>query len=153
MIKFLYSRRLFALCVCASLSLFACSDEKDPPSHAELCNATPITSACLVGRWHLNEVENDNYSCGLSGNLELQASGGFHFTGGQYNLDVWGTWTFDNNVVSAFHNELGEAFTGSISVTNSGAEMRVTSSGQDAVFSLCNTKKNGRVEKFTWIGQ
>jgi len=150
MIKSSYFRLFFALCL--SVSLLACSEDKAEPSHAELCATTPVTKACLTGKWSFRGIDNDVSCDATTGSLELQASGDFHFTGGQYNLDAWGTWTFDNNVVSAFHNGLGETFTGSLSVTNSGAEMRVTSSGQDAVFSLCNSRQNARVEKFNWVG-
>jgi len=42
------------LCLCASL--FACSDEKDPPTHADLCKKGASVE-CLLGQWRLDYIE------------------------------------------------------------------------------------------------
>jgi len=151
-----FSFRFFALC--ASFSLFACSEEKadpPPPSLAELCKQ-PITAACLTaGNWTLENVEDTTFpsDCTESGSLELRGDGRFIFTGG-YNpipppqLETSGSWQFtdDNRAIVVTYMELGVQTTGTVTeVSSDGKTMRIKGDGI-ATFSLCPT---GKTEKFT----
>jgi hypothetical protein len=89
----------------AIFALAACSEDKPPPSHSELCAKKPITKECLVGRWALEEVEGGNSQCnpnkGIINSLKLYANGEFSFNGG-YEAAVFetnGNWELNEAVM------------------------------------------------------
>jgi len=148
MIKFLYSRCLFALCVCASLSLFACSDEKDPPTIADKCKTTPVTEDCIIGNWRLDGT--DYYDCRETGHLELSVSESgeryFAFEGGANNINSLGEWSLNNGVITITYSDVIPTPTsGTVSVTNGGNSMTIIGNTR-ATVSLCS---NGKEERFT----
>lgn len=154
MIK-LSSFRFLALCACASLSLFACSDDKSEPNRQELCSAKPITRDCLVGDWNfLGVYESSSVKstdCPQPGSLELRANGDYVFTGGVWNQEVIGTWTFDGTSI-VVTNDLYDVYekSGTITVdasSSNNVNMAVTAAaGQYSAFAHCSTHK---IEKFT----
>jgi len=96
--------KLFLFLAFAVFVLVACSEDKPPPSHSELCTKKPVTKECLVGRWALEEVEGGNAECNpnkeINNSLKLQANGEFSFNGGyDKELEKYGDWELNETVM------------------------------------------------------
>jgi len=134
--------------------VLACSEDNKDPTHKELCSETPLKKECLVGSWNFEGVyrteSEQSPDCPEPGYLEFKADGGFTFRGGVNNIDnLAGTWSLNGNNITATYLEY-VPITGTVRISSSGSEMVITASGNEAIFSLCNTDK---IEKFRWAGK
>jgi hypothetical protein len=156
---------LFLACAfLAPLAFFsACSDEKKDPTHAEYCAKTPLDRNCLVGKWRLDGVysaiDGSVSQCNEGGTLDLLNNDEYHFTGGVYRDNDWGTWALNGNnitvtVTRSESSSTGDVTEGTISLANSGGVMWVKrkEGNSSSTFSHCPVS-SGLVEKYTWSGQ
>jgi len=146
----------FSLAFAAVAALvLACSEDKKDPTHEELC-ATPLKRECLVGPWVFDGVyQNENADtksndCPEPGYLEFRADGDYIFTGGVWDNEVVGTWTFNGNSITVTNNIYNVySKDGTITVSNGGRNMTVKTTGPSA-FAHCESDKT---EKFRWNGK
>jgi hypothetical protein len=142
-----------ALAIFAMLS--ACSDDKEAPSHSELCKKTPPTKECLAGKWQFEGVyvtqSDRSPDCPEKGFLELKANGDYIFTGGVNNQEVIGAWTLDGSTITATnltYDVLSKS--GTVAVSSAGNNIDITTTGgTESIFAHC-TNTAHKIEKFTW---
>jgi len=84
-----YSHCFLALCFCTAL--FACSDEKEEPTHADLCK-NGASVKCLVGSWKLDEISGDRE---VNGMLTLEDNMWYIFISTQISHE--GTWELNED--------------------------------------------------------
>ncbi|MDR1829746.1 MAG: lipocalin family protein [Candidatus Fibromonas sp.] len=133
--------------------VLACSEDKEP-THKELCAKTPLKKECLVGSWSFEGVyrtaDDKSLNCPEPGYLEFRANGDYTFTGGVWNSDIIGTWTLDGSSITVTNNTYDPPIkNGTITVSNSGGNITVTTTDSRSVFAHCDTDK---IEKFRWQG-
>jgi hypothetical protein len=150
--------KCFLFLAFAVFSVFSCSDDKGP-SHEEICKKTPVEKDCLVGKWSFKGVyENPTTlsgDCPEPGVLTLAADGDYNFKGGVHfqGDETIGEWFLEGDSLTAIStNEVGGVYErrGTVTVSNSGNDMEVNTTGYWSVFAYCNTHK---LEKFTWQGK
>jgi hypothetical protein len=158
--------KLFLFPAFAVFALVACSDDKPPPSHYELCAKKTITKDCLAGKWNLERIEGSPECSSNGGILKLKANGEFSFENGnvtaggkEFNgIEANGSWKLtETGTVMEIICSTGictvedEPFNVAIDVKNP-QNLKVTHSGYPSFLGICMGSSINFTEVFSWQG-
>jgi hypothetical protein len=154
--------KFFFFIAFASFALLACSDDKPPPSHYELCAKKTITEECLIGRWYLERIEGYQGCKSNGGNLKLKANGEFSFENGSvsaegntYDIEASGIWKLTETgmeikCTAGYCTKEEVFFNVTIDIQNS--NLRITNIGFPSFLGICIGSGMRFTEVFSWQG-
>jgi len=157
--------KLYLFLAFAVFALVACSEDKPPQSHSELCKNI---GQCLVGKWFLQSVirpdDNPVPLCQnskeeFSGELRLKADGTFFFNGGKYNSSPYGKWSLNKEGEmeieferGTYNDQIPQKITATLEIRSSGEQLRVSTPGYTS-FSQCYIGGfTNLIEVYSWQG-
>jgi len=158
MLKYM-NKILIFLAFAASFMLFACSEEKPEPSHAEICEKGP-TKECLVGKWDILDTE--PHLCGTmeGGRLEFKSNGEYYFSSGKTSakdeeIEHIGHWELTNTGMK-ITCEIGVCRpegTADVIVKIQNSKLNITTENNTFFMTNCDESSGQKfTEIFSWHG-